>query len=120
MEPSSTPGCPEPASMTVPEAMAVGAVASLLVTCMATAVGLLLRYVPPVANGFILIAIIIIVWYLSSHHPETAREIGGRAVALLREASLALSHRVMTAIRRQSDQVGYPIFLLILIFEFQV
>ncbi len=92
--------------MSVPEAMAVGAVAGLLVTGLATTIGLLLRYVPPIVSGFIFVAAIVIIWYLCSHYPETAREIGGRAAALLREAATALSHRVMAALQRQADQVG--------------
>jgi hypothetical protein len=105
-QPPSEVICPEPASMTVPEAMAVGAVASLLVTGVAKAIGLLLRYVPPVTSGFVFLATIVIVWYFSSQHPETARELGGRAVAILREASVALGHRLMAAIQRHHDQVN--------------
>jgi hypothetical protein len=101
--------CPsEPASpvMTVPVAMFVGACASLLVIGFATAIGLLLRYVSPTVSGFLFLAVIIIIWYLSSQYPETARELGGRVVATLREATIALSHRVMEAIRHQ-EQVGF-------------
>ncbi len=105
----SPPSCVEPASMSVPEAMAVGAIASLLVTGVATAIGLLLRYAPPLFSGLLFVAIVVLTWYLSSHYPETARELGGRVVATLREATIALGHRVMEAIRHH-DQVGvfYP------------
>jgi hypothetical protein len=41
-------GCPEPATMSVPVAMAIGAVATLLAAGVATAIGLLLRYVSPI------------------------------------------------------------------------
>jgi hypothetical protein len=102
--------CPsEPASpaMTVPVAMLVGACASLLVTGVATGLGLLLRYVPPTVSGFLSLATIIVIWYLCSQYPDTARELGGRAVAVLREAALALNHRVMAAIQRHADQVGW-------------
>jgi hypothetical protein len=95
----SPPSCPEPSNMSVPVAMAIGAAATLLAAGVATAIGLLLRYVSPIVCGFIFMATIIIVWYLSSQHPETARELGGRVVATLREATIALSHRVMEAIR---------------------
>jgi hypothetical protein len=108
VEPPSTSECPEPSSMTVPVAMAIGACASLLVTGVATALGLLLRYVPPTVSGFLILATIIIIWYLCSHYPETAREIGGRAANLLREAAVALGHRVTEAIRRHQEQVGVP------------
>ena len=88
-------------------AVAVGASAALLTVGVATGVGLLLRYVPPVVSGFLFVAIIIIVWYLCSHYPETAREMGGRVVAVLREATTTLSHRIVAAIRHH-DQVGFP------------
>jgi hypothetical protein len=99
------PEIPVPA-MTIPVAMAVGAVASLLVTGVAAAIGLLLRYVSPIVSGFLFLATIVILWYLCSQYPETARELGGRAAALVRDAAVTLSHRVMEAIQRQADQVG--------------
>jgi hypothetical protein len=108
------PSCTETASMSVPVAMLVGACVSLLVTGVATVIGLLLRYVPPTVSGFIFVATIVIIWYLCSHYPEAAREIGGRVVEILREATTTLSHRVVEALRHHSNQVGYPIFLLIL------
>ncbi len=96
--------------MSVPVAMAIGACASLLVTGVVTALGLLLRYVPPTVSGFLILATIIIIWYLCSHYPETARELGGRAVAVLREAAMALSHRVVEALQRHNEQVGFSCF----------
>jgi hypothetical protein len=100
-------GCPEPVSaMTIPVAMAVGAGAALLVTGVATVVGLVIRYVPPTVSGFLFMAIIIFVWYLSSQYPETARELGGRAWTALQEATVALGNRVVEAIQRHQDQVG--------------
>jgi hypothetical protein len=113
MGPPSTPGCPEPASMSVLEAMAVGAIASLLITGVATAIGLLLRYTSPIFSGLLFIFIVVLTWYLSSHYPETARELGGRVVATLREASIALGHRVMEAIRHHNEQVGLNLIFLL-------
>jgi hypothetical protein len=107
VQPPSNPGYPEPAQiMSVPAAMAVGAVASLLMTGVAAAVGLVIRYFSPLESGFIFLATIIIVWYFCSHHPETAREIGARAATFLREAAAALSHRIVEAIRHHNEQVG--------------
>ncbi len=102
--------------MSVPVAMAVGAVASLTITGAVAALGLLLRYAHPFVSGFLFLFFVAITWYLSSHYPETARELGGRVVATLREATIALSHRVMEAIRHH-EQVGLPNLLRI---EFQV
>jgi hypothetical protein len=104
------PGANE-ASLSVPVAMAIGAIASLLVTGVATALGLLLRYVPPTVSGFLILTIIVVIWYLCSQYPETARELGGRAVAVLREAALALSHRVVATLRRYQEQVKSNLFL---------
>jgi hypothetical protein len=107
----STCQCPEgqDLAMTIPVAMAVGAAASLLVVGVATAVGLVIRYVSPMFSGLLFISIIVLTWYLSSHYPGTARELGGRAATLLREAATALSHRIMAAIRHHDDQVGFPV-----------
>jgi hypothetical protein len=98
--------CPEPASMTVPVALAVGAVASLVVTGAVATLGLLLRYAPPLISGFLFLFLVALTWYLSSHYPETARELGGRAWTALQEATMALGHRVVEAIQRHQDQVG--------------
>jgi hypothetical protein len=103
--------CPsEPASpgMTVPVAMIVGASASLLVTGMVAILGLLLRYAPPLISGFLFLFLVALTWYLSSHYPETARELGGRVVATLREATIALGHRVLEVTQHHQDQVGVP------------
>ncbi len=104
----TTPGCqcPEGSGLSLLAAMAVGACAGLMVTGVATVLGLILRYVPPTVSGFLILATIIILWYLCSHYPDTARELGGRAVTLIREAALALSHQAMAVIRRHQDQVG--------------
>jgi hypothetical protein len=97
--------------MSVPVALAVGASAGVLLTGVAATIGLILRYVNPIASGFLFMAIIVIIWYLCSHYPETARELGGQAVTLLREAAVALGHRVMAAIQRHQEQVSFPVIL---------
>jgi hypothetical protein len=103
-----TPSCPEISpSMTVPVAMAVGACAGVLVTGVAAIIGVVIRYLSPLECGFLVLAVIIFVWYFSSQHPETARELGGRAATLLREAAAALSHRIVDAIRHHNEQVGF-------------
>jgi hypothetical protein len=102
------PACPRHPGLTLPAAMAVGAVTGILVTGIAATVGLILRYVPPIISGFLVLATVVILWYLCSQYPETARELGGRAANLLREAAVALGHRVMAAIQRHQEQVGVP------------
>jgi hypothetical protein len=95
-------------AMTVPVAMAVGAAATLLAAGVAAVLGLLLRYVPPLVSGFLFLFLVALTWYLSSHYPETAREWGGRAWTALQEATVALGHRVVEAIQRHNEQVGFP------------
>ncbi len=96
--------------MTVPVALAVGAMTSLLVTGVAAALGLLLRYVPPTVSGFLILAIVVVIWYLCSQYPEAARDIGGRVVETLRAATTTLSHRVVEALQRHNNQVGLSSF----------
>jgi hypothetical protein len=111
----SIPVCPGTEGMSVPVALAVGAIASLLATGVAAVIGLLLRYAPPIFSGLLFVAIVALTWYLSSHYPETARALGGRVVTTLREATIALGHRVMEAIRHHNDQVGFPLVFVCLI-----
>ncbi len=117
---SSTTGCPEAPGMSLPVAVAVGAMAGMLLTGVATTIGILLRYTSAIESGFVFLATIIVVWYLCSHHPEAAREIGGRVVEILREATTTLSHRVVEALRHHNNQVGYPSPSLPLSFEFHI
>jgi hypothetical protein len=112
--PPTVDACPEPAEASMPTAVAisVGAVASLLLTGVAAALGLLLRYASPFESGFAFLATIIIMWYLCSRYPEAARELGERVVATLRDATIALGHRVAEAIQRHSNQVGFSVSVL--------
>ncbi len=105
----SPPVCTETGGMSVPVALVVGAMASLLATGVAAAIGLILRYVPPIVSGFLFLATVVILWYLCSQYPETARELGGRAANLLREAAVALGHRVMAAVQRHTEQVSVSV-----------
>jgi hypothetical protein len=87
--------CPQADGMPTWVAMAVGAIASLVVTGVATAISLLLRYVPPTVSGFLFLTIILVIWYLCSQNPAAAREMGGRVVEVLRQATTTLSHRIL-------------------------
>jgi uncharacterized membrane protein YphA (DoxX/SURF4 family) len=109
----SAPACPETEGMSVPVALAVGASAGVLLTGVATVIGLILRYVNPIASGFFFVATVVLIWYLSSHYPETARELGARAATLLREAATTLGHRLVEALQRHTEQVGVPLLSLI-------
>jgi hypothetical protein len=104
---STPPSCPELPSMSVPVALVTGATVSLLTVSAAAVLGLVLRYVPPLISGFLFLVLILMVWFLSSRYPEVAREMGARAWTIMQEATSALSHRIMEAIRHRDNQVGY-------------
>jgi uncharacterized membrane protein YphA (DoxX/SURF4 family) len=104
--------------MSVPVALAVGAMASLLVTGAAVAIGLLLRYTSPLFSGLLFVSMVVLTWYLSSRYPETARELGGRVWTTLQEATAALGHQIMEAIQRHPEQVGFPIILSLISSKF--
>ncbi len=89
----------------MPLALIVGTLIGGVATAVAAAVGLLLWYVPPVVSGSLFICIVLMTWFLSSRYPEVAREAGGRVLVVLREATLALGHRIMEAIQRHNEQV---------------
>jgi hypothetical protein len=101
-------------AMTVPVAMIVGAITSLLITGTVAILGLLLRYAHPFVSGFLFLFLVALTWYLSSHYPETARELGGRAWTALQDATFALGHRVMEAIQRHHDQVVFSVNSILL------
>jgi hypothetical protein len=109
LECPSPPSCTESSGMSVPVAMVVGASISLVTMGAAAAVGLILRYVPPLISGIFFLSIVFVVWFLSSHYPDVAREMGGRVATILREATVALGHRIMAAIQRHQEQVGFPV-----------
>jgi hypothetical protein len=104
----SPPSCTESPGISVPVAMVIGASISLVTMGAAAVVGLILRYVPPLISGILFLSVVFVVWFLSSHHPDVAREMGGRVATILREATVALGHRIMAAIQRYQDQVGFP------------
>jgi hypothetical protein len=101
--PEATPG------MSVPVAMVVGATASLVAVGLAATVGLILRYLPPLVSGFIFITTIIFIWYVCSHYPGVARDLGQRALNLAREATTTLVNRAMAALRGH-NQVSFYLY----------
>jgi hypothetical protein len=96
-------------SMSVPVALVVGATASLVAIGLATTVGLILRYLPPLVSGFIFITTIIFIWYVCSHYPGVARDLGQRALNLAREATTTLVNRAMAALRGH-NQVSFCLY----------
>ncbi len=88
------------ASLSTPMAVLVGAVATLLVCVLAAAIGIILRYMPILMSGLLVLAAIAVVWYYSSTQPAAARECGRRLWAFLRETATSVVDR---AFRRNSQ-----------------
>jgi hypothetical protein len=112
-------GCPEASGLSVPVAMVVGALISLGTMGLAAVVGLILRYVPPLISGILFLTVIFVVWFLSSQYPDVARDMGGRVATILREATVALGHRIMAAIQRHRDQVNSSNLILFQVLSFK-
>ncbi len=89
--------------MSMPVAILVGAMGSVLAMALAGVVGLILRYAPVFVSGSLFVGTIIVVWYLCSKYPAVARDLGARAIELVREAAHTLADRAMAAIRRPRE-----------------
>jgi hypothetical protein len=87
-------------ALSTPMAILVGAVATLLVCALAAAIGIILRYMPILMSGLLVLAAIAVVWYFSSTQPAAARECGRRLWAFLRETATSVVDR---AFRRNSQ-----------------
>jgi hypothetical protein len=95
-------------------AILVGAVATLLVCALATAIGIILRYMPISMSGLLVLAVIAVVWYYSSTQPAAARECGRRLWAFLRETATSVVDRVF---RRNSQVRVYLILRYFFFFD---
>jgi hypothetical protein len=85
-----------PASiLATPEAVLVGAAATLLVLLLAAAVGLVLRYMPVLISGLSILVLVFVVWYLSSKYPGAARRLGARIWEALRSGVSAVVDRLL-------------------------
>jgi hypothetical protein len=93
------------AAMTLPVAVMVGAIGSLLAMALVAVVGLVLRYAPIFISGSLFVGTIIIVWYLCSKYPAVARDLGTRVIELAREATHSLADRVLGALRSQREVI---------------
>ncbi len=100
---SSAHGDPDPISLAIPEAILVGAAAAVLVLVVAAAVAIIVRYLPNITSGLLIIAVIVLVWYCSSMYPEAARRLGTRILGALRSAATSLVDRVL---RRNHPEVS--------------
>jgi fatty acid desaturase len=84
-----------PTILATPEAVLVGAAATLLVLLLAAAVGLFLRYVPVLISGLLILVLVAVVWYLSSKYPGAARRLGARIWEALRSGASTVVDRLL-------------------------
>jgi hypothetical protein len=89
--------------LATPEAVLVGAAATLLVLLLAAVVGLFLRYVPVLISGLLILVLVAVVWYLSSKYPGAARRLGARIWEALRRGATAVVERLF---RRDHPEVS--------------
>jgi hypothetical protein len=81
--------------LATPEAVLVGAAATLLVLLLAAVVGLVLRYMPVLISGLSILVLVIVVWYLSSKYPGAARRLGARIWEALRSGVTTVVDRLL-------------------------
>jgi hypothetical protein len=102
--PSQGDSCASPMVLATPEAILVGAAAAVLVLVVAAAVAIIVRYLPNITSGLLIIAVIVLVWYCSSMYPEAARRLGTRILGALRSAATSVVDRVLG---RRHPEVKY-------------
>jgi hypothetical protein len=90
--PSHGDSCASPMVLATPEAILVGAAAAIIV-----------RYLPNITSGLLIIAVIVLVWYCSSTYPEAARRLGTRILGALRSAAISVVDRLF---RRNHPEVS--------------
>jgi hypothetical protein len=88
-------------ALSTPTAILVGAVATLLVCALAAAIGIIIRYMPILISGLLVLAVIALVWHYSSTHPAAAREWGRRLWTFLRGTATSVVDRAF----RRNPQV---------------
>jgi hypothetical protein len=93
--PSSCDSGTNVAALATPEAILVGAAAAVLVLVVAAAVAIVVRYLPTFTSGLLIVATIILVWYLSSMYPEVARRLGARVLGAVRSAATSIVDRLL-------------------------
>jgi hypothetical protein len=89
--------------LATPEAVLLGAAATLILLVLAAAVAIIIRYLESFTSGLLIIAIIVLVWYCSSMYPEAARRLGTRILGALRSAATSVVDRLF---RRNHPEVS--------------
>jgi hypothetical protein len=86
----------------VPMAFLVGVATTLLMLVLAVIIGVIIRYLPLIVTGFLILSSLCMVWYFSSRYPESARRLGARVWAALRSGVSAVVERLF---RRNHSEV---------------
>jgi hypothetical protein len=87
----------------LPESFLFGAVVTLLVVVLVVLIGVVIRYIPVILSGALVLCLLCLVWYYSSKYPDAARRLGARAWGALRDAARSIVDRVM---RRSNSEVS--------------
>jgi uncharacterized membrane protein YphA (DoxX/SURF4 family) len=93
----------------LPESFLVGAAVTLLVVVLVVLIGVVIRYIPIVLSGALVLCLLCIVWYYSSKYPEASRRLGSRIWSALRGAAAYLVDRLLG--RRNSEVSGKAVEL---------
>jgi hypothetical protein len=86
-----------------PSSFAVGAVAVLFVLAVAFLIGLVIRYIPIILSGALVLSLMCVVGYCSSKHPEATRRLASRVWGAVSSATVFLVHRLFG---RQNPEVS--------------
>jgi hypothetical protein len=109
---SSSDGCGPPLvavpgdhseTFEVPVAFLVGVATTLLMLVLAVIIGAIIRYLPLIVTGFLILTSLCMVWYYSSKYPESARRLGARVWGALRSGVSAVVERLF---RRNHPEVS--------------
>ncbi len=109
---SSSDGCGPPLvavpgehsdAFEVPMAFLVGVASTLLMLVLAVIIGAIIRYLPLIVTGILILTSLCMVWYCSSRYPESARRLGARAWEGLRSGVSAVVERLF---RRDHPEVS--------------
>ncbi len=92
-------------------AFLVGVATTLLMLVLAVIIGVIIRYLPLVVTGFLILSSLCMVWYFSSRYPESARRLGARVWAALRSAATSIVDRVLGRSRPEVECKLYELVL---------
>jgi hypothetical protein len=84
-------------------AFLVGVATTLLMLVLAVVIGVIIRYIPIILSGVLVLCLMCVVGYCSSKYPESARRLGARVWGALRSGVSAVVERLF---RRNHPEVS--------------